>query len=133
MLKKINRFFDQLEDNVRGFLSRIPILYALIGGIGVVLFWDGVTELAFSLPFMNGLWAFVISLIILASTGVFVSYFVGDQVIISGLKGEKKLIEKTREEIAQEEDGQASIKRELDRISNELKEIKEALKVTAKS
>ena len=42
MTKNIVKFFDKLEDKTRAMLSRMPILYAFVGGIGVVLFWRGV-------------------------------------------------------------------------------------------
>jgi hypothetical protein len=41
-MKKILDFFDKLEDKIRKWLSRHPIIYAFIGGAGVVIFWRGV-------------------------------------------------------------------------------------------
>ena len=35
--------------------------------------------------------------------GLFVSFFIGDTILISGLKQEKKLTEKTEKEVAEEE------------------------------
>ena len=46
LTRKIVRFFDKLEDKIRGRLSHHPIFYALVGGIGVVLFWRGVWHTA---------------------------------------------------------------------------------------
>ena len=46
MPKKVLNFFDKLEDKTRAGLSRVPFLYALLGGIGVVLFWRGVWHIA---------------------------------------------------------------------------------------
>src|SRR3990167_3833380 len=40
------KFFDKLEDKTRYRLSKLPILYAIIGGIGIVLFWRGVWHTA---------------------------------------------------------------------------------------
>lgn len=42
MFKKIFLFFDKLEDSIRKWLSHHPLLYAFIGGTGVVLFWRGI-------------------------------------------------------------------------------------------
>jgi len=96
------RFFDKLEDRARSRLSKNPLLYAFLSGIGVVLFYRGVWMMADSLSFMTGPITFLISIVILFSTGVFVFHFVSDQIIISGLKKEKKLIEKTEEEVKME-------------------------------
>ena len=96
------RFFDKLEDKARSRLSRNPLLYAFLSGVGVVLFYRGVWMIADNFSFMTGPVTFLISIAILFSTGVFVFHFVSDQIIISGLRQEKKLIEKTEEEIKEE-------------------------------
>ena len=106
MIKKVINYFDKLEDRARSRLSRFPVLYAFVGGLGIVLFWHSVTEMAMAIPFLNewnALPWFVISMIMLLVSGIFVSYFVGDQLIMSGLKGEKKMIEKSQDEIVAEE------------------------------
>ena len=95
---KIIRFFDRLEDYVRTRLSRRPILYAFVGGVGVVLFWRGVWMTADEMG-ISSFGSIVISLLILLLSGLFVSFFVGDAIIISGLKQDKKLIEKTEAEV----------------------------------
>lgn len=117
MDNKIFRFFDKLEDYLRHTLSRMPLVYTLVGGVAIVLFWKGVWETAEWFPFLYGPFAIIISVIILLSIGLFVSFFIGDQIIISGLKGEKKLIEKTEDEIRLETS-------HLDRIHKELKELR---------
>lgn len=96
------RFFDKLEDKARSRLSRNPILYAFLSGIGAVLFYRGVWMIADYFSFMTGPVTFLISIAILLTTGVFVFHFVSDQIIISGLKKERKLIEKTEEEVKME-------------------------------
>ena len=106
-MRKIIKFLDKLEDGVRAFLSKFPVFYAFIGGIGIVLFWMSVADIADAVPFM-GVWHslpwLIVSIILLLISGVFVSYFVGDSIIMSGLRGDKKTIEKTREEVLEEED-----------------------------
>lgn len=92
----IFKFFDKLENKVRARLSRQPILYALLSGIGTVLFFRGVWMIADTFDFLTGPVTLIVSSIILLVTGVFVYHFVGDQIIISGLKQGKKLAEKNR-------------------------------------
>jgi len=130
MAIKIMKFFDKLEDRVRGKLSHYPILYALVGGVGIVLFWRGVWHVADDMSL--GSWAsLIISLILLLMTGLFVSFFIGHYIIFSGLKQEKKIEEKEEEEIKMELDLQRAqmdtlieIKKRIENIEKEIREIK---------
>ena len=142
MLKKIFKFFDKLEDSVRGKLSRWPISYALICGAGVVLFWRGVWHTADfimgkffssvesqSIGLASGLWwdgplSLVIGILLLLSTGALVSSFIGNEIIISGLKGEKKIAEKAETEIKEEISDINEIKSKLWSISEQIKALK---------
>lgn len=123
-IKKILNFFDKLEDRIRAFLSKYPIAYALIGGIGIVLFWRAIWGLSEDIGLSN-LDSLFISTIILLATGLFVSYFIGDRFIISSLKGEKKIIEKTEEEILNEESEIKKVLTKLNDIENKLDELNE--------
>lgn len=126
-MQKILKFFDKLEDSVRGKLSENPLVYALIGGIGVVLFWRGVWHTADTFLFLTGPVSLVLGTVILLLTGVFVSSFVGNSLLMSGLKREKKLTEKTREEVQTEETEIQHIEKVLHGIEHELKDIKEEI------
>lgn len=128
MLKIIVNFFDKSEDKIRGHLSRYPIIYGFVGGIGVVLFWRGVWHTADQYSFMNGPITFIIGTIILLMSGVFVSVFVGNRLILSGLKGEKKLVDKTEDEIVTEESELKKLNRSVDHIESEITEIEKKLK-----
>lgn len=137
------RFFDKLEDKIRGFLSHWPILYGFVGGVGVVLFWRGVWHTAdwassrllewqldacgantvdcAVLP--DGPLSFLAGSVFLLMSGLFVSNFIGNEIILSGLRGEKKLAEKTETELKTETGVLAEIKAELKRISIRLDEM----------
>jgi len=118
MIKKLLKFFDKTEDKVREILSRYVILYAFIGGVAIVLFWRGVWKIADGLFFMTG----VMSVIL------FVSFFIGDRIILSGLKKEKKLAEKTEEEIKSELERSIRIIDKLEKIEKDLEEVKNKIK-----
>jgi hypothetical protein len=99
--------FDKMEDHIRARLARHPFVYTFIGGAGVVLFWRGVWHMADVFEKTSRLGGFIFSplgsiilaVIILLSTGLFVSVFIGDSIIMSGIKHDKKIIEKTIEDV----------------------------------
>lgn len=119
---------DKLEDNIRALLSRHVVLYALIGGVAIVLFWRGVWYTADMFPFLTGPISIIISTAILLVSGLFVSFFIGDRIILSGIKREKKLAEKTEEEIKAEVEVSATVLRKLEKIEKDLGEIKSSIK-----
>ncbi len=127
MLKKIVLFFDHLEDWFRKQLSKYPIFYAFVGGIGVVMFWRGVWHTADEYPFLTGPVSLIIGSVILLMTGIFVSAFIGSRILLTGLRGEKKLTEKSREEIDLEEQELKNIQKTVERIEKEVEEIKRDL------
>lgn len=137
-MSHLAKFFDRLEDRVRGWLSRFPILYAILCGVAIVLFWRGVWHTAdlieggaageagtflFSAPV-----SLVLSALFMLLTGVFVSFFIGDRIILSGLKHEKKIEEKTEEEVREEEVILLDLYEKLERIEREVHAIKEEIK-----
>ena len=124
IIKKIVRFFDKLEDRIRGRLSHYPIVYAFFGGIGVVLFWRGVWHTADDFG-MASLSSLIIGTALLLLTGVFVSAFIGNRLIISGLSGEKKLEEKEQSEIESEETQIKNLQNAVSRLEKKLDHIDE--------
>ena len=120
-LKKVVVFFDKFEDKIRAQLSRMPILYALIGAVGIILIWKGVWETAESVPTLWGPGSILLGLIILLATGLLVSFFIGDSVILSGLKREKKLAEKSEKDLlAAEQTQTAQILAKLDHLERDI-------------
>jgi len=141
MANIVIKFFDRLEDKVRGGLSHYPITYAIIGGVGVVLFWRGVWHTAdfVSLYFLNqagvvstidfgniwdGLISLAIGAVLLLITGLFVSFFIGDNIMIAGLKREKKLAERTELELETEKEELDDVRGILLKMERDLEEIR---------
>lgn len=102
-----------LATRIRMWLSHRPVLYAFLGGIGVVLFWRGVWltmdalthyvsatyDVYSSIELSQLLWwdgplSLVIGSSILFFVGAFVSSLIGNELIISGLRSEKNLTAK---------------------------------------
>ena len=127
MKKNLDLFyiFDKLEDHIRARLSHHPFVYTFIGGLAIVLFWRGVWYAADYLEHASPLLGIifspvgciVLSVVILLSTGLFVSVFIGDSIIMSGIKREKKIIEKTLA-------GQEIEKADLDKVLAAIVEMK---------
>src|SRR3989344_6231261 len=141
--KTIYHAGDRMEDKVRGKLSHYPLLYAFIGGVGAVVFWRGVwhtadyvmeyffavgdtvsSTSAMQLPWWDGPVSMLVGTILLLAVGLFVSNFIGNEIIISGLRGEKKLIEKTEAEVKTETGAIAEIRDEVRKLSKTVAEIK---------
>jgi len=122
MVKKIVHFFDKLEDKVRITLSHRPILYAIVGGIGIILFWKGVWEMAEVFPILHGMGSLILGVAILLMSGLLVSFFIGDSIILSGYNREKKLAEKTEMEVREERNTDECIIEHLEAIEKRLDE-----------
>lgn len=123
MRRNLIHFFDKLEDKIRARLSHHPILYAFIGGTGVVLFWKGVWETAEFFPFLAGLPSVLLGLLLILPTGLFVSFFIGDNIILSGYKKEKKMIDRTESELLHEIDAMEDMAKRVERIETIVKNI----------
>lgn len=130
---KLIKFFDKLEDHLRGALSRTPIIYGIIGGVAIVMFWRGIWHLADMFEKSGGIWSIIfgapvsviISATVLLLTGLFVSFFIGDRIILSGLTHEKKIEEKTETEVRAEGELLVDIHKRIGRIEKDISELKE--------
>ena len=120
---KILKFFDKLEDKIRFTLSKRPFIYTFIGGVAIVLFWRGVWMTADMFQWLTGPLSLLISTLVLLLIGLFVSFFIGEQEILHGLKREKKLIEKTKEEINQEEISLRDLRADVHKLLSQMEKL----------
>ncbi len=138
---KIRAFSTKYEEKMRIYLSHRPKLYALIVGIGIVIFWRGVwhttdfvhnlisyfqgnlTTDSFSSPWWDGPLSFAVGIVILFAAGAFTSSFIGNELILSGLKGEKRLSKKTETEVKGEEEYIVDIQEELEKMTEKVGEL----------
>ena len=122
--KAIYDFFDRLEDKVRMKLTHFPIFYAFIGSVGIVSIWRGIWHISdnWGMPAWLSL---VLGIFLTLMTGLFVSFFLGENIVISGLNKEKRIDEKTEEEIHKERNVLIDIRKDI-------KEIKEYILVNKK-
>lgn len=133
------KFFDKLEDEVRGYLSHRTIVYGFVVGVGIVLFWRGVWHTADFLVHLYVDWvpgigadlvgtiwwdgplSIVVGAAILLVSGTFVSEFIGKEIIISGLRREKKITELTEAEVEAESGEITEILKEVRALREEVR------------
>jgi uncharacterized membrane protein len=134
-------YIQKASYKIRGFLSHYPNIYATIVGIGIVLFWRGVWHTTdhvhlfidslqnlSSTSISSGLWwdgplSFVVGVLVLYFTGAFSSSFIGNELILSGLRGEKRLTERAETDIKHEVIAIADIKEEINTVSSKLEQL----------
>jgi hypothetical protein len=126
------RFFDRLEDRIRARLSRHPVLYGLLSGLGIVLFFRGVWLIADEFAVLeSGTVTTAISIFILLITGTLVAHFVNDRLLASGILRGKKFVEKTelqiKEELQKEEVTLGKLEKDIARLAERMGRIEEAL------
>jgi hypothetical protein len=134
----------KLLTRVHIFLSHHSILYATVAGIGIVLFWRGVWHSADVVHYLiehalsdgsstlqyvwwDGPLSFVVGVLILWFTRAYVSSFIGNELILSGLRTEEKITKETEGEVKTELHAITDIKEDLEAISENLEELEEKL------
>ena len=128
------------------FLSHHSYLYATIAGIGIVLFWRGVWHSvdtvhlyithyrsAGSMSVIDSPWwvgplSFVVGCLVLYLTRAFVSSFIGNELILSGLRAEKRMTKETEDDVKTEVSKITDIKHTLSAISHKLEELETQVK-----
>ncbi len=132
-MRSLLKFFDKFEDRTREELSRVPIVYGVIGGTALVLFWRGIWHSADILEQSGGIVGILftaplsvgLSAVVLLATGLFVSFFIGDRIILSGLTHEKKIEEKTESEVRAEGTLLLDMYKKLEHIEKEIATLKD--------
>ena len=144
-MKKIKNLFEKIEEKIKIRLSHHPRWYALIVGFGVVLFWRGVwhsTDLlnnylnvfqnnlsidSVTSPWWDGPASLFAGVIVLFFTGAFTSSFIGNELILSGLRQEKRLTQKTETEVKTEEQFVTDIKQELNVMTDKIEQLEKEI------
>lgn len=126
MIKRFLNFCEKIENKIKETLSRYQIIYAFIGGTGVVLFWRGIWHTADDIS-MSSSASLLAGILILLVTGLLVYEFIGNRLIISGLIGEEKLVKKEEGEIKKEEKEIQTEETQLKNLQNTLSRLEEKL------
>ncbi len=136
-LHSIVYLFDKMEDHIRARLARHPFVYTFIGGAGIVLFWRGVWHVAdffektsvIGSQLFSPLGSLMLGVVVLLSTGLFVSAFIGDSIIMSGIRHDKKIIEKTIEDVETEKTDLEKMLLAVNEMQKDLAHLEGKLKV----
>lgn len=128
MINRLYNYLKHLGKKLRKGLTKRPVLYTLIGSFATVLFWRGVWHTTDLLEAQGGVFGFlfsahgslILSAAILIVTGLFVSFFVGDVVILAGMSKEQKLLEKAEKKIEEDSVELKRVEALLERVEEEV-------------
>jgi hypothetical protein len=74
-------------------------------------------------PWWDGLLSLIVGIFVLHYTGAFTSSFIGNELILSGLRNEKRLSQKTESEVKDEEQFIIDIKQELNTMTDKIQQL----------
>lgn len=111
--------FDKLEDRIRLFLGRRPMLYAFLGIMGIVLTWRGIWYLADEIGLPSFL-SLLLGLLILSFSGLLVALAIGNEVLLNAFRGKKKVSETQIDDAFILEENIEKIKKHLTAIENRI-------------
>ena len=141
----MKKSISKLREKITIFLSHHPKLYALVVGIGIVLFWRGVWHTTDSIhgylsfyqknstigSFFSSWWdgplSLAVGVLILYFAGAFISSFIGNELILSGLRREKRLAQKTESEVKGEKQFILDIKNELGDMTGKIEQLEKEI------
>jgi hypothetical protein len=108
------------------------VLYAFLGGSLMIIFWRGIWHTTDMLEAKEGILSFIFyppitlvwSGLLMLFIGVFIPLFIGEQIILSGLKQEKTFNEKTKKEIDEEEVSLDRVNERIIGLERQIEELK---------
>ena len=94
-MNKLIQAIERGEAAIRKFLTNYPVLYTGLTALAIVVFWEGVSEIARSYAASSGPFVLiVISVPVLIVLGTFLPFFITDKKVLSELTHEEKEIER---------------------------------------
>ncbi len=115
-----------IEETARKFFERIPFMHAFLAGVGVILFWRGVWELA-DIQKLDPIASIILGSFLLGGIGLFIQTFVGNSIIIKTVKKEERTEKQTEkkaelalEEVEREEITLIQLSKKIDELNNKI-------------
>lgn len=98
-MKNIIASIQSAEAAIRKFLIRYPVLYAGLSALAIVVFWEGISEIARSYSATTGPFVLIlVSVPVLVVLGTFLPFFITDKAVLSELSHEEKEVKKVEAE-----------------------------------
>jgi hypothetical protein len=126
-MKYVTNIFLRIEERARTYFERVPFLHAFLGGVGVVLFWRGVWEVADRIQ-IDPIVSIVVGSLLLGAIGLFLHTFVGNAIIIKNVEKDKRMTTRAEHEIAAVE---KDIKQEgatIDQLSAKIDQLEQVVR-----
>lgn len=94
--------FLKMEDRARKYFEQFPFIHAFLAGVGVILFWRGVWEIADINRISPGT-SVILGIVLLGGIGLFIHTFIGNAIIIKNVKREIDIEKEQIKEVARVE------------------------------
>lgn len=116
--------FLKIEERARRAFEEYPFIHAFLAGVGVVLFWRGIWEIA-DINNLDPVVSIILGVLILGGIGLFIQTFIGNTLIIKKIKHEVEMEKENKKEVKQFE--KEIIKEEitLNHLFTQINELKE--------
>ena len=129
-MKKIILAIEAGEKAIRKFLTNYPVLYAGITALAIVVFWEGIAEIARSYAATTGPYLLIIiSVPVLIVLGTFLPFFITDKKVLSEMAHEEKEIEKVEKEEEKDTDILKRMSEKIDEMDQEIHGIERELDI----
>lgn len=129
----MKNIFLSIESRARKYFERFPFIHAFLAGVGVILFWRGIWEVA-DRYHLHPIISIVAGVIILVGIGLFIHTFIGNAIIIKNVKHEINIEKENRKDfsvfekdIAKEEITLFHLSQKLDKLNEKINHIEKHL------
>lgn len=132
-MKIFKNTFLKIEEKARKYFEQFPFIHAFLAGVGVILFWRGVWEIA-DIRQLSPTASIIWGVLILSGIGLFIHTFIGNAIIIKSVKHEidlekesRKEVREVEKEMTKEEITLAHLSTKLDDLSKKIDHIEKHL------
>ncbi len=122
----------KIEEGARKFFEYIPFTHAFLAGVGVILFWRGVWEIA-DILMLDPVASILLGCVILGGIGLFIQTFVGNAIIIKNVKREEQREAATERKVKQVEQELVTEEITMNKLAQKLDELNKKIDLLSKN